>query len=220
MSFLSAAWVGSVGQFSLFFFCYLSSVLSEKFGCRPVVMVGGLLTSLGLLLSSFVNDIKWIYITHGLLFGLGTGISYLPAFVMVGRYFEKKRSFATGIAASGGNVGAFILALLQQAIVNNYGWRNCYRALAALSLMIAICGALFKPFPRKGNGPDLRGAGSSLRLQPSKRKLRLKFPGNNRFIIWSIASTIAVFGYFIPHTNLVSELQLQALSWLNTLCAV
>ena len=162
------------------------------------------MTSLGLLLTSFMNDIRMVYITHGLIFGLGTSISYLPALVMVGQYFEKKRSLATGLAASGSNLGALSLAPLQQTLVTNYGWRNCYRALAGLSLLIIACGAMFKPFPEKKASSELNGASLDLVKLQRKKKKTLGFPKNSRFIIWAIASTIAVFGYFIPHTNLVS----------------
>ena len=166
-------------------------------------MLGGLLTSLGLLLTSFMNDIRMVYITHGFIFGLGTSISYLPALVMVGQYFEEHRCFATGLAASGSNLGALTLAPLQQLVVKKYGWQNCYRVLAGISLLIIVCGALFQPFIEKE--VDLQSAGAPSRVvKSSEKKKGLRFPRNNRFIIWAIASTIAVFGYFIPHTNLVS----------------
>ena len=132
--------MGSIAQFCLFFFCCPGSLLSERFGCRPVVIAGGLITSLGLLLSSFANSLTQIYITHGVIVGFGTSISYLPALVMVAYYFDKRRSFATGIATSGSNLGALGLAPLQQVIVDSFGWRNCYRFLSGLALLVSICG--------------------------------------------------------------------------------
>ena len=147
------AWVGSIAQFSLFFFCYPGSLLSERYGCRRVVIVGGILTSIGLLLSSFATSLNQIYFTHGIIVGFGTSISYLPALVMVAYYFDKKRSFATGIATSGSNLGALGLAPLQQVIVDAFGWRNCYRFLSTklhlFRLFLSILKHLFAILPDK-----------------------------------------------------------------------
>lgn len=197
------AWVGSIAQFSLFFFCYPGSLLSERYGCRRVVIVGGILTSIGLLLSSFATSLNQIYFTHGIIVGFGTSISYLPALVMVAYYFDKKRSFATGIATSGSNLGALGLAPLQQVIVDAFGWRNCYRFLSGLALVITVCGLLFKPLDEKKTGKDRLVKSTEITFEKSFKKKLLSFPRNNWFIIWAVASTIATFGYFIPHVHLV-----------------
>ena len=168
-----------------------------------MVIFGGLFTSVGLLLSSFANSLYVIYVTHGLIVGFGTSISYLPALVMVAYYFDKKRSFATGIAASGSNLGALGLAPLQQLIVDSFGWRNCYRFLSGLALIISICGLLFKPLEEKKTaGYNLEKDSQVIEDKSSKKKGR-RFPRNNWFIIWAVASTVATFGYFIPHVHLV-----------------
>lgn len=200
---VKTAWVGSIAQFCLFFFCYPGSLLSERFGCRRVVIAGGLITSLGLLLSSFANSLYLIYLTHGVLVGLGTSISYLPALVMVAYYFDKKRSFATGIATCGSNVGALGLAPLQQIIIDSFGWRNCYRFLSGLSLVITICGMLFKPLAERKTGQYKLKKSSDIIVEQSTKKKWFRFPRNKRFIIWAVASAVATFGYFIPHVHVV-----------------
>lgn len=136
--------------------------------------------------------------------GFGTSISYLPALVMVAYYFDKKRSFATGIATSGSNLGALGLAPLQQVIVDAFGWRNCYRFLSGLALVITVCGFLFKPLDEKKTGKDRLVKSSEIIFETSFKKKLLNFPRNNWFIIWAVGSTIATFGYFIPHVHLVS----------------
>lgn len=136
--------------------------------------------------------------------GFGTSISYLPALVMVAYYFEKRRSFATGIATCGSNLGALGLAPLQQVIVDSYGWRNCYRFLSGLALVISVCGILFKPLEEKKTGQYKLTKSSEIIEEKTFKERRLSFPRNNWFIIWAIASSIATFGYFIPHVHLVS----------------
>lgn len=45
------------------------SVLVNRFGCRPVMMVGGLFASLGMVLASFSTSIVHIYLTAGVITG-------------------------------------------------------------------------------------------------------------------------------------------------------
>ena len=61
-------------------------------------------------LSTAATSIAVLYLTVGVLTGLGFGLIYLPAIVSVSIYFEKKRAFATGIAVCGSGLGTFIMA--------------------------------------------------------------------------------------------------------------
>ena len=198
----------------MFFVGYPASILSAKYGCRAVTILGGFFTSLGLFLSSFANRIEIIYFTHGIVFGIGSGFSYLPALVMVANYFDKKRSFATGIATAGSNLGALSLAPLQQILVAQVGWRNCYRFLGGFSILIMVCGILFRPPPgADSSNLETKKQCSKAHSDEPKRKgcsnsKLCRFPTNKKFIIWIVASTVACFGYFVPHVNLVCFLWL------------
>lgn len=47
----------------------MGSALSTKFGPRPAVMTGGILTALGMLLASFATSLTHLYLSIGLLSG-------------------------------------------------------------------------------------------------------------------------------------------------------
>ena len=85
--------------------------------------------------------------------GFGFGLIYLPAIVSVTCYFEKKRSFATGIAVCGSGIGTFIFAPLTEALIQTYSWRGAMLIITAITLNCIIFGALFRPLettrPRK-----------------------------------------------------------------------
>ena len=70
---------------------------------------------------------------------------YLPAIVMVGYYFEKRRAFATGVAVCGSGIGAFIFAPLSQHLLSVYGWQGTTWIIAGLVLNGVVIGALFRP---------------------------------------------------------------------------
>jgi len=125
----------------------IASVITNRFGCRPCTMAGGVVASLGLILGVFSPSIQTLYLTFGLMAGFGFGLIYLPAIVSVGFYFEKKRAIATGLAVCGSGVGTFIFAPLCNLLVEEYTWKGATLILAGLVLNGLVCGALFRPLP-------------------------------------------------------------------------
>lgn len=49
----------------------VSSILVSRFGCRPVMLMGGLLASAGMVLASFATRLLELYLTAGVLTGEG-----------------------------------------------------------------------------------------------------------------------------------------------------
>lgn len=77
--------------------------------------------------------------------GTGFGLMYLPAIVMVGYYFSKRRALATGIAVCGSGIGSFVFAPLSEALLNTYGWKGSMWILSGISLNGIVFAALFRP---------------------------------------------------------------------------
>lgn len=90
--------------------CYLlsgplASALANHFGCNYVAIGGGLLAAFGFFTSALMPELPVIYITFGIVGGIGFGLMFLPAVVIVGQYFSNKRALATGIAVCGSGIG-------------------------------------------------------------------------------------------------------------------
>ena len=76
---------------------------------------------------------------------MGFGLMYLPAIVMVGYYFEKRRAFATGVAVCGSGIGGFVFAPMCRYLVSEYGWQGATWIIAGICLNGIVIGALFRP---------------------------------------------------------------------------
>ncbi|XP_059039636.1 monocarboxylate transporter 3 isoform X1 [Mustela lutreola] len=63
------AWVSSIMLAMLYGTGPVSSILVTRFGCRPVMLVGGLLASAGMVLASFATRLLELYLTAGVLTG-------------------------------------------------------------------------------------------------------------------------------------------------------
>nr|XP_018670116.1 monocarboxylate transporter 5-like isoform X2 [Ciona intestinalis] len=134
------SWVPSISLATLHASGILASILSTKYGPRPVVMLGGLLASTGFALSSFSTNIVHLYIGIGAITGIGFGLAYVPSNVLVANIFDKKRALAFCITSTGGPVVSFVFAPLFQALVATYTWHQALRIIAAILLMITLCG--------------------------------------------------------------------------------
>ena len=86
--------------------------LVNKFGCRPVCISGGIISALGLALSTLSPNVPTLMFTYGVIGGIGFGLISLPVIIIVGYYFESKRALATGITVCGSGVGACVMAPL------------------------------------------------------------------------------------------------------------
>ncbi|XP_011306062.1 monocarboxylate transporter 12-B [Fopius arisanus] len=123
----------------------IASIFVNKYGCRMVTIVGAILSSICLLMSHWAQSIIILYFTIGLGTGLGFGLIYLPAIVSVTCYFEKLRSFATGIAVCGSGLGTLVFAPFIEYLIVEYGWRGAMLITSALVLNCIIFGIMFRP---------------------------------------------------------------------------
>lgn len=74
---------------------------------------------------------------------------YLPAVVMVGQYFQKRRALAQGLSTTGTGFGAFLMTALLKYLCTEFGWRNAMFIQGAISLNLCVCGALMRPLSPK-----------------------------------------------------------------------
>ena len=81
--------------------------------------------------------------------GIGFGLKYLPAIVMVGHYFDKKRAFVTDISVCGSSIGTFIFAPIGSYLVDEYDWRGANMIFAGIILNGVVFGAIMRPLEVK-----------------------------------------------------------------------
>lgn len=68
----------------------------QKLGYRGTLAIGAILAPLGMVLASFATSLWHIYLSQGLLFGIGSGLCFAASIALPAQYFTKNRSLATG----------------------------------------------------------------------------------------------------------------------------
>ncbi|XP_025920028.1 monocarboxylate transporter 13 [Apteryx rowi] len=191
------SWVASLGIAVLQLGGPLGSALSTHFGTRPVVMAGGFLSGLGLFLGAFATHLAHLYLSVGLLAGLGWALVFTPSLAAVGRYFTSRRALATGLAVSGASFSSFALGPLVQLLMEAYGWRGALLLLAAISLNLVASGALLRPLVLPGES----GTPGRPRCRPALPQLLRHGP----FVRYVLAFILVDAGYYVPYVHGVAR---------------
>lgn len=138
------AWIGSLFMAMPLLSGPVASFLTDRYGCRKVTIAGSILACIGFVISSFSTSMEMLFLTFGIIAGFGLSLCYVAAVVIVAYYFDKRRSFATGLSVCGSGIGTFIFAPLTQVLIENYGWRGTTLILAGFFLNMTVCGMLMR----------------------------------------------------------------------------
>ncbi|XP_022176535.1 monocarboxylate transporter 14-like isoform X2 [Myzus persicae] len=138
------AWIGSLFMAVPLILGPVGSALVDKFGCRKMTILGGVISGLGFIISSFADSIEMVFFTFGFLSGLGLCLCYVTAVVSIAYWFDKKRTLATGLGACGTGIGTFLYAPMTQYSIEEYGWRGTVLLLAGTFFNFCVCGALMR----------------------------------------------------------------------------
>ena len=178
-----------------FFFGPISSALCDRFGCRVVSFAGALLSVLGLFLTSYIQEVHKLYVTYGLVWGVGSSFSFVSSIVVLGQYFNRRLALANGIATSGGGVGSLVAGPVINYLLETVGWKNSMRILSAFALMLWIAALLFKPRNNHWNARERR---------EHTKLFDTSIWKNKAYVLWVTTVAVFQFGYLIPFVHLVS----------------
>ena len=86
--------------------------LCQTQSIRLVAVVGGLVMNLALLFASFGTQLHQVFLSYGLLFGVGCCAVREASSLMVGQYFKERREIAEMWVMSGAGVGVTVFSIL------------------------------------------------------------------------------------------------------------
>ncbi|XP_062495726.1 monocarboxylate transporter 6 isoform X2 [Pezoporus occidentalis] len=211
----------------------LCSLLVKRFGCRFTVMLGGLLSGVGMVSSSFCRSISQLYITAGFITGLGSCFSFQAGVTALGYYFVRWRTLANAMASTGVSLGFTLWPLLSQYLLDEMGWRNTFLIFGGILLNCCVCGAIMRPVQltsgsllqlpqpgeelrRRAEETQLSNGASSPHHELQKQSRRTAcfrvlqkylafdiFCQNKGYQIYTIGVTWMMMGFALPHIYLV-----------------
>ncbi len=128
--------------------------LSDRFGPRPVVVIGGAIVGIGFFLTSTIKTPFELYLYYGLIAGFGGGLVYLPPIATAPKWWPDRRALATGLTVVGLGLGSFIMGPLATSMINTFGGAlPVFRYVGIAMFFMAIIAGLCLSNPPAGYKP-------------------------------------------------------------------
>ncbi|KAJ8017332.1 hypothetical protein DPEC_G00016770 [Dallia pectoralis] len=205
------SWISSIMLACMYGGGPISSILVNRYGSRPIMMLGGCLSGSGLIAASFCNTVEQLYFCVGVIGGLGLAFNLNPALTMIGKYFYKRRPIANGIAMAGSPVFLSTLAPLNSWFFDQFGWRGSFLILGGLLLNCCVAGSLMRPIGPKPaaalpsatkltDNEELKKEAVPKRtvMQRVNAVIDLTLFRHRGFLLYLLGNVIMFFGLFTP----------------------
>lgn len=147
----------TISIFVLGIAAFLGGLWLNRKGPRVVALTGGVLYGLGVFLASFsAHKLWWLYLSYGLIGGLGLGFCYIVPVAVLVKWFPDRRGLITGIAVGGFGAGALITAPVATELIRTVGVLITFAYLGIAYLIVTVLAALFMQNPPDDWKPEGR----------------------------------------------------------------
>jgi OFA family oxalate/formate antiporter-like MFS transporter len=110
---------------------------------------------LGFFLASFsANKLWWLYLSYGVIGGIGLGFSYIVPVSVLVKWFPDRRGLITGIAVGGFGAGALVTAPVAERLIHSVGVLSTFAYLGIAFLIITVVCGYFMQNPPDGWRPE------------------------------------------------------------------
>jgi OFA family oxalate/formate antiporter-like MFS transporter len=145
----------TIAIFVLGFAAFFGGLWNDRSGPRVVAVTGGVLYGAGLILASLsAGRLWWLYMSYGLIGGIGVGFAYIIPVAVLVKWFPDKRGLMTGIAVGGFGAGALITAPIATHLIQSVGVMRTFAYLGVAFLIICVAAGFFMQNPPQGWVPE------------------------------------------------------------------
>lgn len=135
------------------FFCIgglLGAQISKRAGHKIALIAAGVLSAVGFVMTASLQNssVVMLYISYGVLAGMGIGIAYNVLIATVSAWFPDKKGLCSGCLMMGFGASALILGNIANALFHsNLGWRSTYIVLGIAICVVLVVSAILLQKP-------------------------------------------------------------------------
>jgi MFS transporter, OFA family, oxalate/formate antiporter len=134
---------------------FFGGLWMNRSGPRIVAISAGVLYGAGIFLASFAEaNLFILYLTYGLMAGIGIGLGYIVPLATLIKWFPDKRGFITGLAVAGFGAGAVLTAPIAKQLVLSIGVFPTFSILGVIYFVMVVGAAFFMKNPPEGWKPE------------------------------------------------------------------
>lgn len=132
------SWIGSIQAYILMFVGVLTGPLFDRGYFRLLLLVGSFLIVFGIMMNSLSTKYYQVMLSQGICMGIGMGFLWVPSLGICVSYFQKYRSIAITLAASGGSIGGVIFPIIIRRLIPQIGFAWTCRVIGLICFVTLI----------------------------------------------------------------------------------
>jgi len=155
-SLTSISWTFSIAILFLGLSAAFLGHFVEKYGPRASGTLSAFLFGIGMAGAGYaisIESLPLLYITYGMLGGIGLGVGYITPVSTLVKWFPDRRGLATGLAIMGFGFASMISSPIMNKLIVSIGISNTFYLLAAIYFVIILCSAQYLQAPPEGYNP-------------------------------------------------------------------
>ena len=191
----------TIGQCVMALVGVFVGVRVDRYGGRPIMLLGGVVLSVSLCLHSWVQNLWQWWFLNGVMVTAGCAmLGNLVVNVTLSKWFVEQRGLAIAIAAMGISFGGLVLTPLATWLIDTIGWRESWLWLGAGTAVTVLPVALLvRRSPEDyglhpdGHSPEQIAQGQGQRAQ---EELARSFTRAQALRTFSFYALVTAFGFF------------------------
>lgn len=171
----------------------------DRHGPKRIILIGGILFSSGMIGAGFTDSLGFLYMTYGVLGGLGQGTIVACTIANTVKFFPDKRGFASGFVVSGFAIGSFVSAPVSSALIEAYGVLTTFKVLGSVYLLIITTCTLFIQTAPSGYRPAgwVPGAASAKDITRPDKDWRELLTDPLFYVLWGMFNIASISGLMV-----------------------
>ncbi|KAK8752650.1 hypothetical protein OTU49_006681 [Cherax quadricarinatus] len=115
---LLLGWLGGLSTSVALLVSPITIGVCRRNSTRLTAVLGGLITALGCLFTSFASQFHQLFFSYGTVIGIGVGMTRDSSTLMVGQYFKRRREFVEIIVVSGSGLGISVMSVFIRGAID------------------------------------------------------------------------------------------------------
>lgn len=139
-----SGWLGAMSTGVALLVSPVTIAFCRRKSTRLTAVLGGLVTALGCLFTSFASQFHQLFFSYGTVVGIGVGMTRDCSTLMVAQYFKRRRELVEIFIVSGSGLGIAVMSAFIKGMISKIGWRLGLQAVTGVVFLTFILGTFYR----------------------------------------------------------------------------
>ncbi|XP_039289151.1 monocarboxylate transporter 2-like isoform X1 [Nilaparvata lugens] len=143
-SYTTSGWLGAMSTAVALLVSPVTIAFCRRKSTRLTAVMGGLVTALGCLFTSFASQFHQLFFSYGAVVGVGVSMTRDCSTLMVAQYFKRRREFVEIFIVSGSGLGIAIMSVFIKGAISAIGWRLGLQLVTVTVFLTFFLGTFYR----------------------------------------------------------------------------